>query len=39
MSELAGDAWTPAMAQAWTEALTAVAGLMLAGYPAAEVAS
>jgi hemoglobin-like flavoprotein len=39
MAELAGDAWTPAMTEAWTAALTAVAGLMLAGYPAQEVAS
>jgi len=39
MSELAGDDWTPEMTQAWTEALTAVAGLMLAGYPTAESAA
>ncbi|GAB3245214.1 globin domain-containing protein [Nocardioides dilutus] len=34
MAELAGDDWTPDMTAAWTEALTAVAGLMLAGDPA-----
>lgn len=33
MEELGGEAWTPAMTAAWTEALGAVAGLMLAGYP------
>jgi hemoglobin-like flavoprotein len=33
MQELGGPAWTPAMTMAWTEALGAVAGLMLAGYP------
>lgn len=31
MEELGADAWTPAMTAAWTEALGAVAGLMLAG--------
>ncbi|WP_121257147.1 globin domain-containing protein [Nocardioides ferulae] len=34
MAELGGDAWTPQMSMAWAEALGAVAGLMLAGYPA-----
>jgi len=33
MAELGGDAWTPAMTDAWTEALGTVASLMLAGYP------
>ena len=33
MEELGGEAWTPEMTTAWTEALGAVAGLMLAGYP------
>jgi hypothetical protein len=33
MQELGGPSWTPAMTAAWTEALGAVAGLMLAGYP------
>ncbi|GGR46702.1 hemoglobin-like flavoprotein [Nocardioides luteus] len=31
MEELGGDEWTPEMTAAWTEALGAVAGLMLAG--------
>jgi len=31
MGELGGSAWTPAMTAAWTEALGAVASLMLAG--------
>ncbi|MCL1869830.1 MAG: globin domain-containing protein [Promicromonosporaceae bacterium] len=31
MQELGGDAWTPEMTAAWTEALGAVSGLMLAG--------
>ena len=35
MEELGGDRWTPAMTGAWTEALTAVAGLMQAGVPVA----
>lgn len=40
MGERAGADWTPAMTQAWGEALGAVAGLMLAGYPEqTEVAS
>lgn len=33
MSEIGGDAWTGDMTAAWTEALTAVSSLMLAGYP------
>ncbi|CAI9400953.1 globin domain-containing protein [Nocardioides sp. T2.26MG-1] len=33
MEELGGEAWTPEMTAAWSEALGAVAGLMLAGYP------
>jgi hemoglobin-like flavoprotein len=36
MEELGGSAWTPAMTAAWLEALNAVAGLMLAGYPEEE---
>ena len=36
MAELGGEAWTPQMSMAWAEALGAVAGLMLEGYPAAE---
>jgi hemoglobin-like flavoprotein len=35
MEELGGPDWTPAMTAAWSEALTAVAGLMLAGAEAA----
>ncbi|MFW0784163.1 globin domain-containing protein [Gordonia sp. CPCC 206044] len=35
MSEIGGRRWTPEMTEVWTEALTAVASLMLAGYPAA----
>jgi hemoglobin-like flavoprotein len=31
LSDVAGAAWTPALAQAWTDALNAVAGLMLEG--------
>ena len=31
MQELGGEAWTPAMTAEWTQALTAVSGLMLAG--------
>lgn len=38
MQELGGDDWTPAMTEAWTEALGAVAGLMLAGTAQAEPA-
>jgi hemoglobin-like flavoprotein len=34
MAELGGTAWTPQMTDAWVEALDAVAGLMLLGYPA-----
>lgn len=33
MAERGGDAWTPEMTAAWSDALSAVAGLMLAGYP------
>lgn len=33
MSEIGGPRWTPAMTEAWNEALTAVSTLMLAGYP------
>ena len=33
MQERGGEAWTPEMTAAWSEALGAVAGLMLAGYP------
>lgn len=36
MSERGGDEWTPAMTDAWNEALSAVSGLMLAGYPQQE---
>jgi hemoglobin-like flavoprotein len=40
MAELGGDAWTPQMTDSWIEALNAVAGLMLLGYPAdADLAS
>lgn len=38
MTELGGEQWTPAMTAAWTEALTAVAGLMQAGAAAEDVA-
>jgi hemoglobin-like flavoprotein len=34
MAEIGGDAWTPQMNDTWVEALNAVAGLMLLGYPA-----
>lgn len=34
MAELGGAAWTPYMTDAWVEALNAVSGLMLLGYPA-----
>lgn len=33
MSEIGGDAWTPAMTQAWDRALGAIATIMLDGYP------
>lgn len=33
----AGDDWTPELEQAWTEAYQALAGLMLAGYPQAQM--
>jgi hemoglobin-like flavoprotein len=40
MVELGGKAWTPQMTDAWVEALDAVSGLMLLGYPAdADLAS
>ena len=40
MAEIGGPAWTPAMTDAWVEALDAVSGLMLLGYPAdADLAS
>ena len=39
MDEIGGREWTPAMTAAWTEALTAVAGLMLAGAPEERAAS
>jgi hemoglobin-like flavoprotein len=31
LSEAAGDAWTPRIAKAWTDAFGAIAGLMIAG--------
>jgi hemoglobin-like flavoprotein len=34
MAEIGGDDWTPHMTDAWVEALNAVSGLMLLGYPA-----
>jgi hemoglobin-like flavoprotein len=40
MAEIGGAAWTPHMTEAWVEALDAVSGLMLLGYPSdAELAS
>ena len=40
MVEIGGNAWTPQMTDAWLEALDAVSGLMLLGYPAdADLAS
>jgi hemoglobin-like flavoprotein len=40
MAELGGDAWTAQMTDAWIEALDAISGLMLLGYPSdAELAS
>jgi hemoglobin-like flavoprotein len=40
MADLGGAAWTPYMTDAWVEALNAVSGLMLLGYPAhSELAS
>jgi len=40
MAEIGGDAWTPQMTDSWVEALDAVSGLMLLGYPAdADLAS
>lgn len=38
MAQIGGDAWTPQMTDAWIEALDAVSGLMLQGYPS-ELAS
>lgn len=35
LAELAGDDWTPAMEKAWTDAIGAIAALMLAGAPVA----
>jgi hemoglobin-like flavoprotein len=34
MAEIGGDAWTRQMNDSWVEALDAVSGLMLLGYPA-----
>jgi hemoglobin-like flavoprotein len=34
MAEIGGDAWTPQMHDSWVEALDAIAGLMMLGYPA-----
>jgi hemoglobin-like flavoprotein len=34
MAEIGGDAWTPQMNDSWVEALDAVSGLMMLGYPA-----
>ena len=31
LAEVAGDAWTPELAQAWTDAYGAISGLMIAG--------
>ena len=39
MAELAGDAWTDELQSAWTAALTAVKGLMLAGADTIEAAA
>lgn len=36
LERAAGDAWTPAYEMAWRDALTAIAALMLAGYPEQE---
>ena len=36
LERAAGDAWTPAYETAWRDALTAIAELMLAGYPPQE---
>jgi hemoglobin-like flavoprotein len=36
LAEIAGDDWTPEMGVAWTDALNAVAGLMLEGHALAE---
>ena len=37
LAEAAGDAWTPAVEQAWTEAIGAIASMMLAGAASARV--
>ena len=40
MAEIGGADWTPYMTDAWVEALNAISGLMLLGYPAhSELAS
>ena len=39
MEEIGDGAWTAEMSAAWTEALSAVAGLMLAGVPEEEAAA
>ncbi|MGC4933688.1 globin domain-containing protein [Gordonia sp. DT30] len=39
MAEIAGPAWTDEYTAQWAQALTAVADLMLAGYPEAETDS
>ena len=39
MAELAGDAWNDELQSAWTAALTAVKGLMLAGADTIEAAA
>jgi len=36
MAEIGGSGWTEQMTDAWVEALDAVSGLMLLGYPAEE---
>jgi len=36
LARAAGDAWSPAYEAAWRDALTAIAELMLAGYPPQE---
>lgn len=39
MAEIGGERWTAEMTEGWGEALTAVASLMLAGYPAEDDAT
>ncbi len=39
MAEIGGGGWTAEMSAAWTEALSAVSSLMMAGYPEEEVDS